>query len=295
MRDEKQLTSLLRTLLDRPARAGPPSLPQGLQDLYDGDLYFPDAPSQGPYVIANFVTALDGTVSYKLPGQASGSTISGSNAADRFIMALLRASADAVMIGSHTLHDTDAGGLWIPAETYPGASDLFANYRRNVLRAQDYPLVVVVSGSGRLDLTRAVFQAPRVRTLIVTSAAGEKELARREVRSLPSVQLAVLNDVSGEIDPLDILRLFASQFGIRRLLHEGGPTLFGKFLAARAVDELFLTLSPQIAGRLPQTVRPGLVEQVEFLPSTAPWFDLLAVKQQGQHLYLRYRYSGTRP
>jgi len=29
------------------------------------------------------------------------------------------------------------------------------------------------------------------------------------------------------------------------LLHEGGPTLFGQFLAAEAVDELFLTLSPQ--------------------------------------------------
>ena len=295
MGDETRPTPLLQTLLDRAAQAGPPSLPHELRDLYDGDLHFPAAPSQGPYVIANFVTALDGTASYKLPGQASGSTISGSNPADRFIMALLRASVDAVMIGSHTLHDTDAGGLWTPAETYSGASDLFANYRRNVLRAQDYPLVAVVSGSGGLDLTRAVFQAPGVRTLIVTSAAGEKELARRDVRSLPSVRLAVLNDVSGEIDPLDILRLFASQFGIRHLLHEGGPTLFGKFLAARAVDELFLTLSPQIAGRLPQTARPGLVEQVEFLPRTAPWFDLLSVKQQGQHLYLRYRYSGTRP
>ena len=38
----------------------------------------------------------------------------------------------------------------------------------------------------------------------------------------------------------------------------GGPTLFGQFLAAAAVDELFMTLSPQIAGRQADAVRPRL-------------------------------------
>jgi dihydrofolate reductase len=59
---------------------------------------------------------------------------------------------------------------------------------------------------------------------------------------------------------------------------EGGPTLFEQFLRHRLVDELFMTLAPQIAGRLPQTTRPGLAEGMEFLPDTAPWFQLLSVK-----------------
>jgi riboflavin biosynthesis pyrimidine reductase len=65
--------------------------------------------------------------------------------------------------------------------------------------------------------------------------------------------------------------------------------LFGQFLAAEAVDELFLTLSPQIAGRKTDTARPGIVQGMEFLPAMAPWFHLLSVKQMAEHLYLRYQ------
>ena len=79
------------------------------------------------------------------------------------------------------------------------------------------------------------------------------------------------------------------------LLHEGGPTLFGQFLSAEAVDELFMTLSPQIAGRKADAIRPALVQGVEFVPERAPWFQLLSVRQKAEHLYLRYRRTGSRP
>jgi len=79
------------------------------------------------------------------------------------------------------------------------------------------------------------------------------------------------------------------------LLHEGGPTLFGQFLSAEAVDELFMTLSPQIAGRKADAIRPALVQGVEFMPNCAPWFQLLSVRQKAEHLYLRYRRTGSRP
>jgi riboflavin biosynthesis pyrimidine reductase len=89
-----------------------------------------------------------------------------------------------------------------------------------------------------------------------------------------------------------MLRLLYARLGVRRLLHEGGPTLFGQFLAAEAVDELFLTLSPQIAGRGANAIRPGLVQRMEFMPDNAPWLQLLSVKQRAEHLYLRYRCTG---
>ena len=289
----KHQMRLVRTLLDRDQDHAEQALQQGLLELYDGDLHFPAGPVERPYVLANFVSTLDGAASYKVPGQSSGSAISGSDPADRFIMGLLRASVDAVMVGAHTIQDASPEGLWIPAETYPDATSLYRDYRLNVLHKPEYPLVVIVSGSGRLDLRRAVFQTSDVCTLIVTTAAGEEELTRLGVQNLPSVKIRVLTEV-GIIGPAAILQLLSSQFGIRRLLHEGGPTLFGAFLAAGVVDEFFMTLSPQIAGRLPQTIRPGLVEAVEFVPDTAPWFQLLSVKQKAEYLYLRYRCTGPR-
>jgi riboflavin biosynthesis pyrimidine reductase len=284
---------LIQTLLDRDRQPTGHTLPQALFELYDGDLHFPAAPADRPYVISNFVSTLDGAASFKLPGQSSGSTVSGSDPGDRFIMGLLRASVDAVIVGATTIHDTSRTSRWIPPETYPDAKDLYRDYRLNVLHTRDYPLVVIVSGSGKLDLTRAVFQSGEVRTVILTTAAGEQELMRRGAPSLPAVELRTPTAV-GSIAPAAILELLSSQFGVRRLLHEGGPTLFGEFLAARAVDEFFLTLSPQIAGRTPHTIRPGLVEGVEFLPGAAPRFDLLTVKQSVGHLYLRYRRSDNR-
>jgi len=85
-----------------------------------------------------------------------------------------------------------------------------------------------------------------------------------------------------------ILDLLWREFGVRLLLHEGGPGLFGSFVAEGLVDEFFLTIAPHLAGRTVGTIRPGMVEGVEFLPRNAPWLDLLSVKQSGDHLYLRH-------
>jgi riboflavin biosynthesis pyrimidine reductase len=201
----------------------------------------------------------------------------------------LRASADGIIVGARTIHDLSPESLWIPEYTYPDAKLLYTEYRLNVLHQSDYPLLVIVSGSGRLELERAVFRTPRVRTVVITTSAGKDELLRRGATTLSSVEVCALNSSGGSIPPLSILRLLNMQFGIRILLHEGGPTLFGQFLAAKLVDELFLTLSPQIAGRKGDAIRPALVQGVQFVPDCAPWFQLLSVKQKAEHLYLRYR------
>lgn len=286
--------TLIRTLIHRGQNQADSVLPPGLRDLYDGDLCFQTSPAERPFVVANFVSTLDGVVSYEVQGHAGGSTISGSDPADRFIMGLLRASADAVMVGARTVHDASPQSLWIPEYTYPDAKDLYTEYRVNVLHKPEYPLLVVVSGSGRLELERAIFRTPGARTVVITTAAGRDALARAGATKLPSVQIHALDSGSDELDPLAILRLLYAQLGIRRLLHEGGPTLFGQFLAAEAIDELFLTLSPQIAGRSSGSLRPGLVQGTEFMPERSPRFQLLSVKQRAEYLYLRYRLAKSK-
>ena len=281
--------ALIRTLIDRDKDHSEPGLPPGLKELYDGNLPFHKSPAERPYVISNFVSTLDGVVSYELKGQAGGSTISGSDPADRFIMGLLRASADAIIVGSRTVQDAGPRSLWIPEYTYPDAKDLYAEYRANTLHKSQNPLLAIVSGSGKLDLDKAIFETPGVRVVMMTTSAGRDELTRAGAAKLSAVEIEVLDASGEELAPLTMLQLLYAKYGVRRLLHEGGPTLFGQFMAAAAVDEFFLTLSPQIAGRTPDSMRPALVEGTKFMPESAPWFQLLSAKLSVDHLYLHYK------
>src|ERR1019366_6431306 len=217
--------------------------------------------------------------------QIGGGNISGFDESDRFIMGLLRASTDAVMVGSGTLHQTAPEHLFVADHVCPEARHLYAHYRTGALKKTTPPLQVVVSGSGRMDLARAIFRTPGIRTLIVTTQAGSDLLAASGVGSLISTEVRTLDGPI--VAPAFILELLRAEFGVSLLLHEGGPTLFGKFVANGCVDELFLTIAPQVAGRNRQPLRPGLIAGVEFLPEAAPWLDIISVKERGNHLFLR--------
>ncbi len=281
----------IRTIFERDRLGARTLLPQTLRASYDGDLRFPPAPSgrPRPYVIANFVSTLDGIVSFNLPGQMQGKEISGSNQGDRFIMGLLRASADAVIVAASTFR---AGGLnawWAPESICPAAKELFHHYRKSVLKKPAYPLVVIVTASGDLNLASATFHKPEIPVLVITTAKGQRVLDKRGVQDLAHVRVKQFSGATQRIAPAIILKFLHEDFRVRLLLHEGGPTFFAEFLAAKSIDELFLTVAPQIAGSISPHPRPSLVSGVEFIPATAPWWNLLSAKQAGSHLYLRFR------
>jgi riboflavin biosynthesis pyrimidine reductase len=73
-------------------------------------------------------------------------------------------------------------------------------------------------------------------------------------------------------------------------LVEGGPRLMGNFFAEKCLDELFLTLAPQVAGRDGSVERPGLVAGNRFAPEAPLWGTLSGVKRGGSHLFLRYTF-----
>ncbi|HXE12587.1 MAG TPA: dihydrofolate reductase family protein [Bryobacteraceae bacterium] len=264
-------------------------MPDELSTQYGGNLDFPAGLAGRPYIVANFASTLDGVVSFDIPGHAGGAQISGSNEADRFIMGLLRASADAVIVGASTVGAVSPAHLWIAEYVYPAAADAYARYRREILRKPAHPLIVIVSGRGNLDLNRSVFHTSGIQVLIVTSQFGLERLTRAGADKLPSTRTRELPANEADIDPSSIASLLEDELGAKLLLHEGGPTLFGRFLGSGLIDELFLTMAPQIAGRGPEDQRPGLVANALFHPGAAPWLSLISVKQQASHLYLRYR------
>jgi riboflavin biosynthesis pyrimidine reductase len=278
----------IRTLVDRTAPPNTPVLIPELRDLYGGDLHFEQPAGGRPYVIGNFVSSVDGIVSYRIPGKAGGGDISGFSEPDRFVMGLLRASADAVMIGAGTLQATPAGHMWTPEAVYPPAAEYYRNYRKAVLGKAEPPVTVVVSASGVVDLSRPMFRNSAIAIRILTTAKGRDRLSAAGAAGLRSTELIVLDHAGEAIQPSAMLQFLQATCGVRLLLHEGGPKLFGEFVAAGLVDEFFLTLSPQIVGSNPERPRPNMVWGTEFLPETAPWLHLRSVKQSDDHLFLRY-------
>ena len=110
------------------------------------------------------------------------------------------------------------------------------------------PLNVVVSGSGAVDLNEPNFHHPGLRVLIATTNAGGARLAQQELPDKVTA-LVVEGSADGRVAPGPLLAALWRDYGVRLALHEGGPSLFTSFLRADCLDELFLTLAPQFAGR----------------------------------------------
>ena len=277
----------IETLFER-AGENAARLPDGLRAAYGGVLNLPPPPPERPYVVANFVSTLDGVVSFKIPGQAGGATVSGKDAADVFIMGLLRASADAVLVGAGTVAATAPRHLWVAQYIYSPAADLYGQYRQTSGKPKN-PLTVIVTGTGRIDLSRAVFHTPDLPVVVLTTERGRQVLTDAGAGTLPSTTIRALAAPDGGLAPAAMLAVLKHEFGASLVVHEGGPTLLGQFVADGLLDELFLTLAPQIAGRSPAHPRLALIEGTAFVPQNAPWLDLLSAKRAGDHLYLRYR------
>ncbi len=217
--------------------------------------------------------SIDGVVSLGAE-PSSGSVISGRNQPDRFLMGLLRACADAVLIGAGTLRATP-GHRWTPEHIFPAMAASFAELR-STLGRQAQPRLVLFTASGNVELSHPAVTGGAT---IVTSEGGAANLAGR----LPDSCDVIVADVRDAIGQL-------RSRGYEVLLTEGGPHLIGELISADLLDEAFITIAPVIAGREDRT-RLGMVEGVELLPQRQLWTRINSLRRHGDFLFLRY---GTR-
>jgi riboflavin biosynthesis pyrimidine reductase len=251
-------------LADRP-------LPESLRELYGGGIGF-----EGPRLFANFVETIDGVVA--IPDlEKSNALVADESDDDRFVMGLLRACADVVLVGAGTLLASPKG-TWRPEKVYPRAADGFAALREEWGMAER-PAVAVVSTGASLDPNHPVLQDG----VLLTTAAGAEALAA----VLPDV--VAVND--GDWVDLRAAVAVLRGRGHERVLSEAGPHVFGSLLADALVDELFLTVSPVLAGRDLAAKRFGLVEGLELLPDVRSSPRLASVRRGNDHLFLRYLFA----
>jgi riboflavin biosynthesis pyrimidine reductase len=259
-------------------------LPPELASVY-GRLAFPPHPGR-PYVIGNFVTSLDGVTSLQVPGQAGGGPISGFNPHDHLVMGLLRAAANAVIVGAGTLRAVPHH-VWTAAYVCPAHAGAYQKFR-TALRKPGPPLNVIVTARGDIDPALRVFQSGEVPALIVTTPAGARHL---EGLGLPPSVQVMEGESAGRLSARSILGVVARVRPSDLILVEGGPHLLGDFFAEQCLDEQFLTLAPQVAGQDGSPARPGLVAGKRFAPEQPLWGTLVGVKRGGSHLFLRYAFS----
>ena len=260
-------------------------LPSGLGDHYDGNLRVALRPDR-PTVIANFVSTIDGAVAFDTDGSTGGGEVSGFADADRFVMGLLRAMADAVLVGAGTVRAAPTHE-WTPRRVQPGSAGLYAAWRE-AMGISLQPTTIVATASGSLDPKHPGLSAPDVPVILATTESGAARLRAAGPASNARIEIA---GSGGQIAATALVEI-AARSGARLVLCEGGPHLIGDLLAAGLLDELFLTLAPQLAGRDDATHRLALVEGTAFEIATAPWAELGSVRRSGDHLFLRYRIGG---
>ncbi|MCU1410122.1 MAG: pyrimidine reductase family protein [Rhodoglobus sp.] len=222
--------------------------PDPAENLTDDEL----VADLGPGLRINFVSSIDGAATHE--GRSGGL----SGAADKRHFELLRRVCDLVMVGAGTVRDEGYGPMRVSA----------ASERWRVERGMPgHPVFAIVSGHLDLDEGSRIFTEAPVRPIVVSTAGASGD------------RFSQVADVIEADLPAALEQLRAR--GLTRILCEGGPSLFGSLLAADAVDELCLTVSPSLeAGDAPRISHGDVL--------SARGMRLAHVLRSGDTLLLRY-------
>jgi len=233
-------------------------------DVY-GNLELPAGFDGRPCVVMNMVSTVDGKSA--LGGSAAGI----GSRTDARLMRQIRTAVDAVMHGAGTLR----------AETVDPRVGLARSQQRVRRGLSPQPLAVAVSGSLDLEPTNRFFVNGPSRSVILTSvsASGERLSLLEKYASI------LRHGDDHEVDLAASLRQLHDEYGVRRLLSEGGPTLNQALLDAGLIDEVFWTIAPKLAGGRSRTT----IDSDEPTVWIRARLDLVSLHEHDGELFARYR------
>ena len=218
-----------------------------------------------PYAYMLVAVSLDGKIAPKRrPGQPNPV---GPSLIDPEIMSLhnqQRADADAIMVGLNCI--------------------LLDNSRLTVRDgAGRNPTRVVLDGLAETPLTAKVLGNDAPTILAVSKDAPANRVAAIQERGAKIVSAG-----RGRfVDLPRLMKILYQDFGIRRLLVEGGGTVHRSMIGAGLYDELHLILCPFVIGGA-SSITP--VQRGAFWPKgEIPKYRLDRVDRHGDYLYVVYR------
>jgi riboflavin-specific deaminase-like protein len=235
--------------------------------IYDDLDLPPTANREGarPYVIINTVSSVDGRTA--VGGKAAGI----GSVTDRQTMRTLRSKADAVMIGAATLR----------AERLTLALD-----ETGVAQ----PLAIIVTETGDVPLEEHLIVGDGQEVLILLSDEAPERVVER-LLTLAAVK-RVPADSTGAVDLEKALLALKAERGVESLVVEGGPGLNHALISLNLVDELFLTVAPELlGGSADQTLT--LLRGPTLPARDRPDLDLVSIHLSGDELFLRYSLART--
>lgn len=256
-----------------------------------GCLSFPEPPPNRPWIYANFVQTLDGIVS--LLGDVSGGFDIGGLPEDRWLMDLLRAHADAVMLGMGTLREEQRLGRPRPrGPVFRIVNPELRELRAKLGRRRERNVFVSLSAEFRLS-DYAVFDGEYVDITVVTTQEGARKLASQHH---PNSALEIIavdtvdNPIGLGLDMHQTVTALHERHGINYLLSEGGPRLYSALLSAGLIDEKFLTVSPLEVGRMSVFgPRPNVLPDIGFSKEEAVRWHWLSCRRVGDYQFHRLR------
>lgn len=217
------------------------------------------APADRPYVIANFVSSVDGRATFQ------GGTGHLGDEGDLQVFRALRREADAVLAGTGTLRAEQYGRIL----KMPSSRE---RRRRSGLAPE--PLATTLTRSGDVPLDIPLFAEPEAEVVVFSG----REI---DVSGVAAQVEVVVLDPPNLVSALAHLR---AHHGVQLLLCEGGPAILAALVREGLLDELFLTLVPQLTGG---GSGPGLTGGPE-LPELRA-MELAGVLERAGSLFLRYR------
>lgn len=221
-----------------------------------------------PFVFINMAMTADGKIA-----TANRAVSSFGSRHDLDNLYKLRTTADAIMAGARTL-DLNKVFLGNGGERYR---------RLRLQRAlSEYPLRIIVSGSGTIDPRAAIFQKRFSPILLITS----RRASATTIRTLRTLVDDVFISSGRAIDFTAALQWLAEKWKVRRLLCEGGGELNAALFREGFVDELNLTICPKIFG---DRHAPTIAEGNSHIPlALAANLRLRSVRKIGEEVFLKF-------
>lgn len=275
-----------------------------VDDVY-GKLMFGEVPEDRPITYASYVMSVDGKIAFE--DDEVGPLIAKKNCmdadgafADFWILNLLRANCDGIIIGSGTLikEPTYSGSAydpdliqaridngkplapWTVIVTTTGKKIPFGN---PVFQSEEIPVVVATSPDGfenlKTEITKEYYRLP-----CIHSKEDQQEIQKR-IKENPGKIAVIVTGHDSETDSHEMLKVLRCM-GIEKALVES-PTYCHHMMKEGLLDEIFINTSCLFVGG--QATGIG-TSSTSFTSTDHPHSEIVSIHMHSPHfIYTRYK------